>query len=245
MLITCPSCSSTYDLPAGRIGAAGRKVRCASCRESWFIASPGEESSLDRPPGPESGAEAGAIEIETRPAPPPSAPKIGTPPPRRRPESRPHGTARRRWPGTLARAAALAAICAGPPALLAFRESVVAAMPGTASLYRGIGLPVNLVGLSFAQVRSTLTLENTTPILEVTGEIVNDGRLARSVPWLQIALTGEGGETLYKWSAQAAEGKLKAGETAPFRLRLTAPPTAARKVEVMFREDKAIRSASR
>lgn len=242
MLITCPSCSSTYDLPAGRIGTAGRKVRCASCRESWFIASPREESSLDQPPGTESEA---AIEIETRPAPPPSRPETGSPAARRAPESPPREKARRRWTGRLARAAAAAAVLAGPPALLAFRESVVAAMPGTASLYRGIGLPVNLVGLSFAQVRSTLTQENTTPILEVTGEIVNDGRLARSVPWLRIALTGEGGETLYEWTAQAAEGKLAGGQAAPFRVRLTAPPAAARKVEVTFREEKPIRSARR
>ena len=35
MLIQCPSCAATYDLPESSIGNAGRKVRCAACKTTW------------------------------------------------------------------------------------------------------------------------------------------------------------------------------------------------------------------
>ncbi|WP_203236367.1 zinc-ribbon domain-containing protein, partial [Methylobacterium crusticola] len=40
MLIVCPSCASEYTLDPDRIGPEGRKVRCAACREPWFVARP-------------------------------------------------------------------------------------------------------------------------------------------------------------------------------------------------------------
>jgi predicted Zn finger-like uncharacterized protein len=51
MIITCPACSTRYDVPEGAIGAEGRTVRCAQCRHSWFQ------------PGPEAdGGPGGAVE---------------------------------------------------------------------------------------------------------------------------------------------------------------------------------------
>lgn len=46
MLLVCPECRTRYVVPDSAIGAAGRQVRCASCRHSWF--QPGTES----PPAP-------------------------------------------------------------------------------------------------------------------------------------------------------------------------------------------------
>ena len=34
--ITCPSCSTSYELPANSIGAGGRKVKCATCGVKWL-----------------------------------------------------------------------------------------------------------------------------------------------------------------------------------------------------------------
>jgi predicted Zn finger-like uncharacterized protein len=36
MLLICPECRTRYVVPDGAIGAAGRQVRCANCRHSWF-----------------------------------------------------------------------------------------------------------------------------------------------------------------------------------------------------------------
>jgi predicted Zn finger-like uncharacterized protein len=254
MLITCPSCASAYDLPAERIGGTGRKVRCASCRESWFVASPEDKLAGGGRPALESEAERGDFEIVTRPVPSPHSPRpeveASGPPAgrsRARAGARRGGPSRKKGAGALrvlVRAAVIGAVCLAPPILLADRHRVVAAMPGTNTLYRAIGLPVNLVGLSFTEVRSTTLRENDAPVLEVTGEILNDGRVARGVPPLQITLEGGGGEALYSWSARAVDGELAVGQRAPFRVRLTAPPPEARQVVVTFREDRARHLAS-
>ncbi len=36
MILTCPNCATQYDVAEGAIPPQGRKVRCASCGESWF-----------------------------------------------------------------------------------------------------------------------------------------------------------------------------------------------------------------
>lgn len=38
MLIVCPSCASEYTIESARLGAKGRTVRCARCRDTWFAA---------------------------------------------------------------------------------------------------------------------------------------------------------------------------------------------------------------
>lgn len=35
MRIVCPNCSTSYEIDAASLGADGRKVRCARCRETW------------------------------------------------------------------------------------------------------------------------------------------------------------------------------------------------------------------
>src|SRR5690606_9564161 len=40
MLIVCPSCASSYEIPAVRLGAKGRSVRCKNCGEAWYAARP-------------------------------------------------------------------------------------------------------------------------------------------------------------------------------------------------------------
>lgn len=37
MLIVCPSCATSYMLDPASVGAAGRMVRCARCRATWFV----------------------------------------------------------------------------------------------------------------------------------------------------------------------------------------------------------------
>jgi predicted Zn finger-like uncharacterized protein len=47
MLLVCPSCRTRYVVPDSAIGSAGRQVRCASCRHSWFQEGP---NSVAPPP---------------------------------------------------------------------------------------------------------------------------------------------------------------------------------------------------
>lgn len=80
MLIVCPSCATSYMIDSAALAPAGRTVRCARCKVTWFAAAP--------PAAPESTkivdgvfAEAetqtaggGLTELPTADATPPSAP---------------------------------------------------------------------------------------------------------------------------------------------------------------------------
>lgn len=45
MILTCPSCSATYTVPAEALGDKGRDVRCKKCAHTWFQKS--EKDSLN------------------------------------------------------------------------------------------------------------------------------------------------------------------------------------------------------
>jgi predicted Zn finger-like uncharacterized protein len=59
MLIACPNCSTSYAIEPGYLGAAGRTVRCARCKTTWFAdAQPAEvgagDGEIGTPEPPES-----------------------------------------------------------------------------------------------------------------------------------------------------------------------------------------------
>ena len=45
MILTCPSCSASYNVPTEAIGINGRSVRCKKCRHEWF--QDGEKKALE------------------------------------------------------------------------------------------------------------------------------------------------------------------------------------------------------
>ena len=67
MILICPACATRYVVPDSAIGAAGRQVRCASCRHSWF-----QEGAEVRRPEP-AMAEA-AVSAASAPGMPPVPP---------------------------------------------------------------------------------------------------------------------------------------------------------------------------
>lgn len=69
MIITCPQCSSSFDVPAGVIGADGRLVKCANCGHEWHQdnaeVAESENKVQDSPYKPlEQGVTATASEID-------------------------------------------------------------------------------------------------------------------------------------------------------------------------------------
>jgi predicted Zn finger-like uncharacterized protein len=123
----------------------------------------------------------------------------------------------------------LALVC-----LIAARQQVVRLLPQTASLYARIGLPVNLRGLAFENIKTAREVEDGVPMLIVEGEIVGTTGRHTEVPRLRFAVTDSTGKEIYAWTARPARTLLPPGEALPFRSRLASPPAEASGISVRF-----------
>lgn len=267
MLIVCPSCTTAYRIELSTLGAAGRTVRCARCRATWFASvaelapadlalpairdvtpppqpAPDERSEAEPPQHANGAIEASpgetAVPITDSPslvpalaqdAPPTTGPDIETVAARR---ARQAGTKRRRSgrrPGLPMIILVLAGIVA---ALLNWRAAVVRFVPQTASLFSAVGLSVNLRGLSFDNVKTSIEGQDGVTVLVVEGTIANLTRQPLDVPRLRFAVRNAAGYEVYAWTALPTEPVLAPGDRAPFRSRLASPPTDAQDIIVRF-----------
>jgi predicted Zn finger-like uncharacterized protein len=144
-------------------------------------------------------------------------------------------TSRRRMPARSGRIPALIFILmVVVAALIGWRGSIVRHAPQMASLYAAIGLPVNLRGLSFADVKVTRDTHDGVPVLMVEGNIVSTASVPVEVPRLRFAMRNEVGGEVYAWTAIPSREVLGPGETLPFRSRLASPPGEGHDVTVRF-----------
>jgi predicted Zn finger-like uncharacterized protein len=82
MLIVCPSCATSYMIDPASVGPAGRAVRCARCKTTWFAGGPKDAPSVSSfVDGVIAEAEAETAATHQTPAPPKSADKPAEPPP--------------------------------------------------------------------------------------------------------------------------------------------------------------------
>lgn len=279
MLIVCSNCTTAYEIDAAALGA-GRSVRCARCRTSWFaeaqplaeaVAQPfpqdsgfepvaGQADGRDAdPPGPaeESEADSGnpadlqlsepAVAAMAEDAPPlaPAAEevvvihadetepvKFETKAARRARVAREKSAIRAQWrPSLPAVILALAALSAG---LIGWRTEVVRLAPQTATFYAAIGLPVNLRGLVFDDVKIAKETHEGVPVLVVQGNIANVANRTVDVPRLRFALRSPAGVEAYTWTALPSRPALAAKEVMPFRSQLASPPAEMHDVMVRF-----------
>jgi hypothetical protein len=160
---------------------------------------------------------------------PRATPNLRAPPvPRHR--TRPRGD--RPWARFLPAITALQ--LAAVAAVLLARVEVVRVMPEAASLFRMIGLPVNLRGLVFAGLGTRTERPDGVAVLIVEGRIESDSRSAVAVPPLRFALRDAAGAELYAWTAPPDAATLGPGESLPFQARMISPPPSGNDVLVRF-----------
>ncbi|HEU5275627.1 MAG TPA: MJ0042-type zinc finger domain-containing protein [Xanthobacteraceae bacterium] len=119
-------------------------------------------------------------------------------------------------------------------AILLWRYDVVRAMPQTASLFAAIGLPVNLRGLEFTDVKMSSQTHQGVTVMMIDGTISNISREPHEVPRLRFAVRNAAGAEIYTWTTLPERGSLAAGEAQPFQTRLASPPGEGRDVVVRF-----------
>jgi predicted Zn finger-like uncharacterized protein len=129
---------------------------------------------------------------------------------------------------------AILALVALNAALIHWRANVVRIAPQTASLYAAIGLPVNLRGLTFNDVTTTIESHDGVQVLVVEGRIASASQRPVEVPRLRFSVRNRSGQEVYAWTALPSRNGLAPGETLTFRSRLASPPPDAREVLVRF-----------
>ncbi len=117
--------------------------------------------------------------------------------------------------------------------LFAARHQVVRYAPQTASFYALFGMPVNLRGLDFENIRVTRTVQDGIPVLVVEGKITATTAVA-DVPRLRFAIHDQSGKEIYTWSMMPSRSLLASGESLPFRSRLASPPAEGHNVSIRF-----------
>lgn len=118
--------------------------------------------------------------------------------------------------------------------LLAARDQIVRFAPQTASFYASIGMPVNLRGLDFENIRVIRDTQDGIPVLVVEGKIVSSGKGIAEVPRLRFAIHDQTGKEIYTWTLMPSRTLLASGESLPFRSRLASPPAEGRDVSIRF-----------
>jgi predicted Zn finger-like uncharacterized protein len=302
MLIVCPTCTTAYQIKLAALGDAGRTVRCASCKNTWFAtpdsaimeeavpapakaqagaAAPGGEPPADdfgealpsdfavetaAPIDDPAAAEEAARALAVMDAPPlaptdetsetgPSASKFDPGAPEDV-ETIAARRARHSLTDRKQKRTALQRIFSIPTlivllvavllAALNWRVALVRQAPQTASLFSMLGMPVNLRGLSFMDVKSRGEFVDGAMVLVIEGTIVNLTPRALEVPRLRFGLRNGAGHEVYAWTALPSKTTLGSGDGLAFRTRLASPPADGRDVIVRFfsRRDAALASTN-
>jgi hypothetical protein len=119
-------------------------------------------------------------------------------------------------------------------AWIGLRKDIVRHVPQMGSFYSTIGLPVNLRGLVFHDVKISNETHDGVPVLVVEGVIASTVGVPVDVPRIRFELRNASGAEVYSWTAQPSQPVLEPGEALPFRSRLASPPADGQDLQVRF-----------
>jgi len=183
MILTCPSCATSYFTPDEAIGPNGRAVRCRDCKHTW-------RATLDEP----LELSDSRPRIEPRPIArelPEEETLAETPAPELPRAFRARAEQQRRLRRAAAHGVVWAGIASGFAALLAcawlFRVEVVEMAPRTAAAYAAVGLTVNPTGLDFEAITARPLPIDPGKVL-ISGALRNVRDNERIAPPVRVAL---------------------------------------------------------
>lgn len=231
MILVCPSCDTRYFADDSSIGKEGRRVRCATCGHAWHAKLPDEEG--ETVVAEETGLTREQVERLRQTAAENTKARAG---PHAEFRAREHAKRKRHHgrAATIAWGSGFAIFVLAMGAAVLFRNEVAEAFPKAASVYRLVGLDVNRFGLTFENVEARRTFDGTTPVLTVTGAVINGSEERLATPQLRVTLKDEAGNAVQTWTDKFAVPSLGPAERTEFASRFEAPPVETYRLSVTF-----------
>ena len=214
MILTCPSCQSRYVVPDSAIGPAGRKVRCAKCRHSWYQDPPSGAAPAPAPP------------VYAAPPPPPPMPSYDEPEAAAvaEPPFRPRRNRAQLW-----------TILAIVAALLMIAAIVALQYFGLPAFGQSMGIPVQAgSALTITGSAERRHLASGNELLEVRGEIVNSTDQVQRVPQIRAELKDAQDRVVYSWSIAPPLRELQPRGRVTFTSAGVDVPTGGRRLSLTF-----------
>lgn len=181
MILTCPRCFATYNVPDAVLTGQGRKVRCSSCHFEW----------TEQPP-PHAAIAGLAPEPVFTPEPAPHVAPVAEPaPPPRRSAPLPKKAAgagfslKKLGSGVALLVLGVAVLGAG---VVLLRERLGHMSPVMADFYEDIGLPVEgpAEWFRFEGVKLEKSEADGQLVFAVHGQVINQSRRTRTLPPLRL-----------------------------------------------------------
>jgi predicted Zn finger-like uncharacterized protein len=226
MIVTCPNCSTRYQLDAQVLVPHGRVLRCVKCGHTWT-----ERTQTDSAPDDDDGVE---------------VPDFGFDVPARQPRGRTPAAARRRDRGRASRSrkeagsgliswAVLGVLVVGVAAGLFFlRSGVIAYFPAAKSAYDLVGLDTALramgpgEGLKILKPSFIERDDDDTWVIDIEGEVQNITRTTRAVPQaLQVLMLDQNDNVVGEWKFRAPASLLGPLDKFEYRTSVIDPPVEA------------------
>jgi len=241
MILECSECHARYLVPDSAIGPAGRTVRCASCRHSWFqgpavvdlaeIGTPAPPVAAPSPV-PEAASEPeapAATESPAMPEPPVIRPAAGPDYDAfaHQPPFRPRRNPARRW--------TIAAVTAGLAMLIGAGVLLYSDVP---SLATQLGLPIGdrETPLKFINLKKPDRREmpSGSELFAIGGQIHNPTDRRQPVPDIRAELRDAQDRLVYSWPIKPDQPTIGPGGTIGFDSAAVDVPPSSRKVTLSF-----------
>ncbi len=230
MILTCPACTTRYQVETERFAPPGRQVRCAKCGHVWFQSSQEPEIVPEQEAEPvvvmsqEPEAAMGSDDL-------PAVHSYAAPTRDDYPVVPKRRFAAGRALGWLV---LLLLIGSFIVALLQFRLAIATMWPQAATFYSAIHMPVNVRGLAFSDVVYQMSTEDGQPVLTVSGRLANITKHDLPLPMLRVDLNDDQKRSLYHWTFDSGASTLAAGGSLSFVTRLSNPPVETRNLLLRF-----------